>query len=216
MINMTVQINTHSNRHTLDLDIFVGDSHKGPLMNRENPLFRKITKHKQTHKPQITPRVVAAQSGEGPTTQIISTAHQAASRNTPRANFRLARGPGAAPRISTSLGGYAPPRVNLRLTRGLRTPSGEYPPRSRATHSLGRVSARAKLRLARGLRAPSGESPPRSSALRVRNPRTHSPDRSIKCSDTPRAPGSKANPRQADPLTPPGNRIPALFRQPSP
>jgi hypothetical protein len=43
----------------------------------------------------------------------------------------------------------------------------------------------------------------------------HSPDQSIKCSGTPQAPGSKANPRHADPLTPPGNHILALFRQPA-
>jgi hypothetical protein len=87
-------------------------------MTREKPLFRKITKRKQTHKSQITPRVVAAQCGEGPTTQIISAAHQAASLNTPQANFRLVRGPSAAPRIPASLEGYTPPRASLRLTRG--------------------------------------------------------------------------------------------------
>jgi hypothetical protein len=112
----------------------VGDDHKGPLMARGKPLFCKITKRKQIHKPQITPRVVAAQYGEGPTTQIISAAHQAANLNTPRANFRPARGPGAAPQISASLEGYAPPRASLRLlARGLRAPSGKSPPRSRAT-----------------------------------------------------------------------------------
>jgi hypothetical protein len=52
--------------------------------------------------------------------------------------------------------------------------------------------------------------------LQVCNPRTHSPDRSIKCSDKPRSLRSKANPRYAGPLTPPGNRIPALFHKPSP
>jgi hypothetical protein len=87
--------------------------------------------------------------------------------------------------------------TNLRFARGLHAP-------------------RVNLCLARGLRAPSGESPPRSRALRVRDRRTHSPDRSIKCSNTPRAPGSKANPCHVGPLTPPGNRIPTLFRQPSP
>jgi hypothetical protein len=45
--------------------------------------------------------------------------------------------------------------------------------------------------------------------------RTCSPDRSIKCSGTSRAPGSKANPRRAGPLTPPGNQIPVLFDQPA-
>jgi hypothetical protein len=76
-------------------------------------------------------------------------------------------------------------------------PSSELPSRSRAR----RLTAR---------------SPPRSRAPWVRNPHTHSSDRSIKCSDMPRASGSKANPRHTDPLTPPGNHIPTLFRQPSP
>ena len=48
-------------------------------------------------------------------------------------------------------------------------------------------------------------------------PRHHtcSHDRNIKCSGTSRAPGSKANPRHAGPLTQPGNQIPALFDQPA-
>jgi hypothetical protein len=46
----------------------VGDNHKGPLITRENSFFRKITKHKQTHKPQVAPRVVATHCGEWPTT----------------------------------------------------------------------------------------------------------------------------------------------------
>jgi hypothetical protein len=45
--------------------------------------------------------------------------------------------------------------------------------------------------------------------------RTYSLDRSIKCFGTSWAPGSKANPRRAGPLTPPGNHIPVLFDQPA-
>jgi hypothetical protein len=71
------------------------------------------------------------------------------------------------------------------------------------------VPPRARLRLARGLCIPSG-----GSAATGPWRRAHYPDRSIKCSDTPQAPESKANPRHAGPLTPPGNHIPALFRQP--
>jgi hypothetical protein len=74
---------------------------------------------------------------------------------------------------------------------------------------------RAKLHLARGLDAPSGESPPRSRLPQARSPHAHSPDQSIKCSDMTWVLGSKVNPRHADPLTPPGNHTPALFRQPS-
>jgi hypothetical protein len=44
--------------------------------------------------------------------------------------------------------------------------------------------------------------------------RACSPDQSIKCSGASRAPGSRANPHHAGPLTPPGNPAPALFRQP--
>jgi hypothetical protein len=74
--------------------------------------FRKIIKRKQTHEPQITPRVVAVQCEEGPTAQTISAAHQAAGLNTPRANFRLARGPGASlrdPRLARGLRGFVTP-----------------------------------------------------------------------------------------------------------
>jgi hypothetical protein len=109
----------------------VGDGHKGPLITGENPLFHEITKRKQTHKPHITPRAATAQYGERPMAQIISAAHQAAIPNTPRVDFRLARGPGAAARISALLEGYVPPRVSLLLAQGLRAPSGESLPRSR-------------------------------------------------------------------------------------
>jgi hypothetical protein len=89
---------------------------------------------------------------------------------------------------------------------------------------LGRFSAsleglappRAILRLTRGAGAPSGDSPPRSRPTRPRDLHAHSPDQSIKCSSTLRAPGSKANSRHAGPLTSPGNHIPMLFRQPFP
>jgi hypothetical protein len=109
--------------------------------------------------------------------------------------------------------GPSTPRAKLRLARGARRRNTETPPRSRAGRPLGRDSAslegyahpRAGLRLARGSRGSAATGPLR---------RAHSPDRSIKCSDTPRAPESKSNPRHAGPLTPPGNHIPALFRQP--
>jgi hypothetical protein len=118
--------------------------------------------------------------------QIISATHQASILGIPRANFSLARGLGATAQISASLEGYVPPRADLRLARGLRAPSGGSPPRSRATCPLGWISAS----LEGYAPPPSSESPPRSGVTRVRNPRTHSPDQSIKCSDTPRAPGS--------------------------
>jgi hypothetical protein len=92
--------------------------------------------------------------------------------------------------------GPGTPRANLRLARG----PDAVPP---------------NLRLARGLDAPSSESPPRSMPPRSCGPRAHSPDQSIKCSDTMQAPESKANPRHAGPLTPPKNRITVLFRQPA-
>jgi hypothetical protein len=143
-------------------------------MATEKLLFRKIIKREQTHKPQITPRVVATRGGEGSTTQITSAAHQPASLGTPRANFRLARGPGAAPRnLCLARGADAPSGKSLPRSRGGR-PSGESPPRSRAPRPLGRISAslegrtapRANLRLTGGPRAPSGESLPRSRAPR--------------------------------------------------
>jgi hypothetical protein len=80
------------------------------------------------------------------------------------------------------------------LTRGLGTPSGEFPPRSRDP------APRVKLRLARGRPRPAAPYLP--------------PHRGIKCSDTSRAPGPKVNPRHAGPLTPSGNQMSALFDQP--
>jgi hypothetical protein len=82
--------------------------------------------NKQTHKSRITLCTAAAQGRERPTTQKASAAYQIASLDTPRANLRLARGPGAAPR-------------NLRLARELDTPSGEFLHRSRARLPLRRV-----------------------------------------------------------------------------
>jgi hypothetical protein len=168
-----------------------------------------------------------------------SADHQAVGPGTPQAKLHLARG---APRRTTETpprsragrpSGETPPRSRVMRTLGRnsaslegyahpRAPSGKTPPRSRVMRTLGRISAslegyahpRAGLRLARGLCAPSGGFPPRSGVSRVRRSCTHSPDRSIKCSGTPRAPGSRTNPRHAGPLTPPGNHIPALFRQP--
>jgi hypothetical protein len=78
-----------------------------------------------------------------------------------------------------------------------------------------------ELRLARGLDAPSGETPPRSRLSRVRRSRTHSPDRSINCSDTTRALGSKG---ESPPRRPtdtawepyPGAVPPTLLVGPSP
>jgi hypothetical protein len=139
-----------------------------------------------------------------------SAAHQMVGPSTPREKLRFTRGAQLRtteipPRSragrplrqnSASLEGWTPPRAKLRLARGLDAPSGETPPRSRAICAVGRVSA--------SLEALAG--PPLPHPL---------PDRSIKYSDTTQAPGSKENPRHADPLTSPGNHILALFRQPS-
>jgi hypothetical protein len=84
------------------------------------------------------------------------------------------RPPAPLGRNSASLEGDSAVPPKLRLARGLDSPSGETPPRSRAMRPLGQDSAslegwtppRAKLRLARGLCAPSGRTPPRSRAMR--------------------------------------------------
>jgi hypothetical protein len=60
------------------------------------------------------------------------------------------RDPAPYYRDSASLEGWTPPQAKLHLARGLDTPSGETPPRSRTG------APRAKLRLTRGLDAPSG------------------------------------------------------------
>jgi hypothetical protein len=93
---------------------------------------------------------------------------------------------------------------------------GPQPKETITAHQpTGHHTPRVILCLARGADAPLGGSPPRFRPPRARGLHTHSPDQSIKCSGMPRAPGSKANPHHAGPLTPPGNHIPALFRQPS-
>jgi hypothetical protein len=121
-----------------------------------------------------------------------------------------AEGPTAQKAATThQTNGRGTPRANLCLARGL-------------------GAAPQKLRLAQGPDAPSGESPPCSRARRplgrdsasleaASDPRrrTYSPDQSIKCSGTPRALLSNANPSHVGPLTPPGNHIPALFHQPA-
>jgi hypothetical protein len=102
-------------------------------------------------------------------------------------------------------------------------PSGKSPPRSKDPASYHQISAslegrtppRADLRLARGLSALSNGSPPCSRPSRACGPRAHSPNQSIKCSDTTRVHRSKENPRHIGALTLPRNRIPALFRQPA-
>jgi hypothetical protein len=92
----------------------VGDSHKGPLITRENPLFfRKIIKHKRTrHEPQKH-----TLCGHGPKKPQRPTKRSTAATlerffasleglTPPRAILRLARG--SSP----------PPRASLRLARG--------------------------------------------------------------------------------------------------
>jgi hypothetical protein len=88
------------------------------------------------------------------------------------------------------------PRVSLRLARG---PGAASP----------------GLRLARGPSAPSGESPPRS-----RPPPTHDaaptpPTRALNALARRGHSGQRRIPATTGPLTPPGNRIPALFHQPA-
>jgi hypothetical protein len=160
----------------------VGDSHRGPLIMGKSHLSKIIKANDRTHKLQITPRTAAAQGKERPMAQKASAAQQTVSLSAPRANLCLARGAGAAPR-------------NPRLARGLCTPSGESPSRSR--DPAPRVNY--------------------ASLEATSDPRhhTYSPDRGIECSDASRAPGSKVNPYHAGPLTPPGNQIPALFDQPA-
>jgi hypothetical protein len=109
---------------------------------------------------------------------------------------------------STSLEGRTPPRARLRLARGPDAPSGGIPPRSRAGRSLGQDSAllegrtppRVEFRLARcsrGLAAPAPTPP--TGAFNVMTQCRRPSQRRI----------------LVMPLTPPGNHILALFRQPS-
>jgi hypothetical protein len=76
----------------------VGDSHKGPLITGENPIFSQNNK---TQTNQQTVNFTSCNHGlvpEGPTTQATSVVHQAIGPSTPRAHLCLARGaPGAVP-----------------------------------------------------------------------------------------------------------------------
>jgi hypothetical protein len=63
--------------------------------------------------------------------------------------------------------------------------------------------------------SPSSESPSRSRLPLDPRHLTCSPDRSIKCLDMPRAPGSKGNPHHVDLLTPPGKPVSTLYGQPA-
>jgi hypothetical protein len=74
---------------------------------------------------------------------------------------------------------------------------------------------RAILRLARGPDAPSGDSPPRSRPPQARDAAPTPPTRTLNALARHGCPGQKANTHHAGPLTPPGNHIPTLFRQPA-
>jgi hypothetical protein len=78
----------------------------------------------------------------------------------------------------------------------------------------GLAPPRAGSRLTQGSQPLAGGSASLEAALDQRC-RAHSPNRGIKCSDASMVPGSKANPRHVGLLTPPGNRIPTLFDQPT-
>jgi hypothetical protein len=102
-------------------------------------------------------------------------------------------------RNSASLEGRTPPQAKLRLARGLDAPAGDTPPRSRAMRTLVRDSASLEARVGP---PPQARDPAPTPSTRALNDLAH------------RAPRSRANPRHAGPLTPPGNPTPALFHRP--
>jgi hypothetical protein len=160
----------------------VGDSHKGPLITGEKPIFSQITKT------QMNSQIInQTQNNHG----LLTGAHGPGNLSSP-SNSRPQHPTGETPLRSR---GTTPYRRNS-ASRGLDAPSGETPSRSRAMRALGQVSA--SLEALAGLPLPHPL-----------------PDPSINCFDTTRAPGSKANPRHANSLTPPGYHILALFCQPS-
>jgi hypothetical protein len=153
----------------------VGDSHKGPLITGENPIFSQNNK---TQTNQQTVNFTSCNHGlvsEGPTTQATSVVHQAIGPSTPRAHLCLARGaPGAVP-------------PKLRLARGPDAPSSETPPRSRVGRPLGRNPAslegpdapRAKFHLARGRPGPAASAPTPTRALNALRRRERTGQRRI-------------------------------------
>jgi hypothetical protein len=100
------------------------------------------------------------------------------------------------------------PRANLRPARGASTALRNSPPRSRA------LAPQTSFHHARRSRLLERASASLEASLRPRRP-AYSPDRGIKCTNTPRPPGSKANPHHADLMSQPWNRIPAPFEQPA-
>jgi hypothetical protein len=90
----------------------------------------------------------------------------------------------------------SPHRAKLHFARGIQHRTNETSPRSRAGHPLGRDSASLEALMG----SPLPHMLPRPEHLMFRHMQ---------------APKSKMNPRHAVLLTPPGNHIPALFRQPS-
>jgi hypothetical protein len=96
----------------------VGDNHEGHIITGKPPsFFRKNNKtNPQTTNHTLHSRGLVRRRAHGPNNLSGPSSSQP---RPPRPNFRLARGPGTAPR-------------NLCLYRGLNAPSGESPPRSRA------------------------------------------------------------------------------------
>jgi hypothetical protein len=106
--------------------------------------------------------------------------------------------------------GCGTPWASLYLARG---PNAT--PRHGASALLeGLTPCRASLRLTRGTRTPERVSASLEAALDPRR-RTYSPDRSIKCPSTSRAPESKAKSPPRRPSDTAWNHIPVLFHQPA-
>jgi hypothetical protein len=126
----------------------VGDSHEGPLITRKKTLSFFAKMIIQTHKLQITPRVVAAWCKEGPTTQITSATHQAANLGPLGRTSASLEGQAPHHEISASLEGWTPPRANLRHARGrpeLTTPTPTPP--TRALNALARRGCPSQKRI---------------------------------------------------------------------
>jgi hypothetical protein len=140
-------------------DTLVGDSHKGPVINREKPISsQKIKTQTNSQIVNYTSRNHGLVTGAHDP-RNLSGPSSGRSRHPSGETPPRSRGPVPYYRNSTSLEGWTPPQAKLRLSRGLDAPSGETPPRSRSSRARGPSGFQPGH--------PSSRSPPCSRAMRT-------------------------------------------------
>jgi hypothetical protein len=140
------------------------------------------------------------------------------------ANKRATNPKNTLPVVAAQSGKAHDPKKPQRPTnRPVATPLGQFSASLEGLTPLGQQSAsleglappRVILRLAQGPGTPSGDSPPRSRPTRAHDVAPTPLTRALNVVARRGRPGQKVNPHHAGPLTPPGNHVPELFRQPA-